>query len=330
MVSIIIPIYNVSSYIHQCLESVVKQTYKHLDVIMVNDGSTDGSEKIAQGFVDKDTRFKLINQKNEGLSVARNTGLNKAKGDFIFYLDSDDYLKPECIEKLVTIALAKQADVVQSNFYYDYPNHLLYDNKLENKVIIYSREEALTKLIEQQEIKNFAWGKLIRADIAKLYLFPKGKYFEDTLWIYLIIKASKKYVIVGEPMLYYLQRGTSISGSFSMRNIDQLELNAEKLKQIKKQESLEVYFKALRIFNNLILQHQSIISTTSTNINKIEYQAILDDYIVEFGLKNQFGIRHRISNSIVLRRLNSMYEKIANRLLTKTYWVTINKNSRSE
>ena len=65
MVSIIIPIYNVSSYIHQCLESVVKQTYKHLDVIMVNDGTTDGSEKIAQGFVDKDTRFKLINQKNE-------------------------------------------------------------------------------------------------------------------------------------------------------------------------------------------------------------------------------------------------------------------------
>jgi glycosyltransferase involved in cell wall biosynthesis len=326
MVSIIVPIYNVYGYIYQCLESIEKQTYKYLDVIMVNDGATDGSDKIAQTFADKDNRFKLINQKNAGLSVARNTGLNLAKGDFVFYLDSDDYLKQSCIEKLVEIALSKRADVVQTNFYYNYPNHLLFNDKYKNNVQFYSKKEALIKLIEQKEIKNFAWGKLIRADIAKLYLFPRGKYFEDTLWMYQIIKATEKYAISGEPLLYYLQRETSISGGFSMRNCDQLELNSERLKLIKQQESSQVYFKALKIFNDLILQHQSIVSKTSTKLNRTQYQELLNEYIMEFGLKEHFALRHRISNTMVLNLLNSIYQGIKNKFLRKSYWVFISKN----
>tara|TARA_B110000240_G_scaffold196821_1_gene250045 strand:- start:293 stop:1297 length:1005 start_codon:yes stop_codon:yes gene_type:complete len=329
LISIIIPVYNVEKYIEQCLESVCNQTYTNLEIILVNDGSTDNSGLLCDKFATKGARIKLIHKRNGGLSDARNVGTEHAKGDYIFYLDSDDYIKKNCIAVLYDSIQKYNADVVQANFYYDYPDYLLYNNKLKNKVIIYTKEEALTKLIEQQVIKNFAWGKLIRADIAKKHLFPKGKYFEDTLWMYQIIKASKKYVIVSKPMLYYLQRKTSISGSFSIRNIDQLELNAKRLKQIKKQEPSELYFKALKKFNDLILQHQFIISLKSNKLNKIEYQIILAKYIIEFGLKNQFCVRHHISNSIVLNRLNSICMNIKNIFFTKSYWITINKDENS-
>ena len=329
LISIIIPIYNVQEFLVKCVHSACSQTYKKIEIILVNDGSTDNSSDICNILAKQDERITVIHQKNGGLSDARNTGTKAANGAYIFYLDSDDYISIQCLESLSKEILKHDAEVAQANFYYDYPDYLLYNNKLKNKVIIYTKEEALTKLIEQQVIKNFAWGKLIRADIAKKHLFPKGKYFEDTLWMYQVIKASKKYVIVSKPMLYYLQRKTSISGSFSIRNIDQLELNAKRLKQIKKQEPSELYFKALKKFNDLILQHQFIISLKSKKLNKIEYQIMLAKYIIEFGLKNQFCVRHHISNSIVLNRLNSICMNIKNIFFTKSYWITINKDENS-
>lgn len=325
LISVIIPIYNIEEYLARCLNSVLSQTYQNLEIILINDGSTDCSGEICNQFAAVDNRIKVIHQENAGLAEARNVGTDSAHGDYLFYLDSDDYLDSECIEKLMKIAKDNDADVVQSNFYYDYSEYLLYHNKIKKIYVSYSCAEALDELIKQEEIKNFAWGKLIRTDIAKLYPFPKGKYFEDTLWMYQIIKAVRKYIISSEPLVYYFQRKNSISASFSMRNLDQLELYAQRLRLIKKQDATEVYVKALFYFNELLLQHQYILKNTSIDFERSAYQEKIDGYTHEFELKKHFGFRYIISNSRILSFFKSVFVKIKSRMSTKSYWEIIKK-----
>jgi glycosyltransferase involved in cell wall biosynthesis len=331
LVSIIIPVYNVEAYLHKCVNSIVNQTYKNLEIILVNDGSTDTCGAMCNEFAVLDDRIVVIHQENAGLAEARNVGTACATGDYIFYLDSDDYLDLECIEKLLKIAINTNATVVQANFFYSYSNHLLYFNKFENQVLCYSSDEAFNALIEQQEIKNFAWGKLIRSKTAKLFLFPKGKYFEDTVWMYQIVRASRKYVITGEALVYYNQRDSSISGSFSMRNLDQLEMNAERLKLIQKQESLKVYDRALYHFNALLLQQKSIIALRFlVGLNKPAYLAKIDSYILAFDLKKRFCFSHFISSSKVLSSIDTIYRKTKNKFFKKSYWTVIHKDLKSQ
>ena len=112
LVTVIIPVYNVEEYLRQCLDSVLAQTYKNLEVILVDDGSTDSSIKICQGYCDRDERFKLYKKKNGGASSARNLGLDRAKGDYLYFLDSDDYLKSIALERMVKCACQNNADLV--------------------------------------------------------------------------------------------------------------------------------------------------------------------------------------------------------------------------
>ena len=226
-VSIIVPIYNVENYLVRCIESLINQSYKEIEIILVNDGSKDSCGVICNKLQNKDDRIVVIHQENGGLSDARNTGLKKASGDYIFYLDSDDWLKEYCIERLVTKAQEYKADIVQCNFYYTYPEHLLQDNRgfkaYESEKLLNS-EQALDKLIANVEIKNFAWGKLIRSEIAEEEFFPKGKLFEDTFWTHRVISKAKRYLVLKEPLLFYLQRDNSISyNKFDKRNLDRLE-----------------------------------------------------------------------------------------------------------
>lgn len=327
MISVIIPVYNVDEFLRECVNSVISQNYRNIEVILVNDGSTDRSGSICIDLAMHDSRIKVINQKNGGLSHARNVGTEIAKGTYVFYLDSDDFISKDCLAKLHEASVKFKAEIVQSNFYYDYPDHLLFYNKFGNKIVLYSREKALDKLIAQEEIKNFAWGKLIKADIAKRIIFPKNKYFEDTVWMYQIMSSVVNYVIVGKPMLFYLQRGASISGSFSIRNLDQLELNAERLKHIANQDSLSLYNHALKVFNNLILKHQSIINSQAIQIDRNTYQKALDKYIKEFKLKKRFPFQHIVLKSFVLSTIISIYKKVEYKLLRTSYWVTIQKEN---
>lgn len=309
-VSIIIPIYNVSLYLENCLNSVLNQTYSNFEVMMVNDGSTDDSPQIAQKFVAKDHRFQLIHQANGGLSAARNTGLKHATGDFIFYLDSDDYLKKDCLEKLVQAQKEYNADVIQANFYYDYPDYLLYGNWLKGKNRIINQEESIILLLEQKEIKNFAWGKLIRSSIAQKHLFPEGKYFEDTLWMYLILKEVKIYVLVAEPLLYYLQRETGISGNFSIRNLDQLELEVERLKALEKDFSY-LYPKALKQFNQKVIQHTNLLKYLPIEEQQ-QYKKTLNDYKTNYQLRTHFAWDYRKEENQYLK----LGYKIKNKLIS--------------
>lgn len=226
LVSIIVPIYNVSNYLHRCISSVLEQTYSNLELVLVNDGSTDGSKEICESFDQKYSNVTVINKQNGGLSDARNVGVCEAQGDLIFYLDGDDWLDKNCIAKLVETFVLYDADIVQCNHYYSYSGYGFYNCKgFERKDwLLLDREQAIERLLYNQELKNFAWGKLMKASVAKQCLFPIGKLYEDTFWTHSILHLNRRTVLLKEPLLFYRQREGSISYSkFDYRSLHRLE-----------------------------------------------------------------------------------------------------------
>ena len=325
LISIIIPVYNVQEFLEKCVNSVSSQTYRNIEIILVNDGSKDDSGDICETLANQDDRISVIHQKNEGLSDARNTGTKAAHGDYLFYLDSDDYLSRDCLESLHNAILAQDAEVAQTNFYYDYTDYLLYNNNLNGKDKVYTREEAMHLLIKQKVIKNFTWGKLIRADIAKKNLFPKGKYFEDTFWKFHIIHECAKYAVLAEPRLYYLQRSRSISSSFTDKNMDQIEGEALRLDFIKEHYSANYYNESLRSFNNKILQFKQLIINLPSSAQSW-FKNELNKYINKYNLKNHFTIVYLIHENKILRKGFNLFKHIYGRLISHNVWVKIYKN----
>ena len=325
LISIIIPVYNVQEFLGKCVNSVSSQTYRNIEIILVNGGSTDDSGDLCETLANQDNRISVIYQKNGGLSDARNTGAKAAHGDYLFYLDSDDCISMDCLESLYKAILRHGAEVAQTNFYYDYTDYLLYNNNLKGKDKVFTREGAMRSLLEQEVIKNFAWGKLIRADIAKKHLFPKGKYFEDTFWKFYIIHECTTYVALAEPKLYYLQRSTSISGSFTDKNMDQIEGEALRLDFIKEHYAANYYNKSLRFFNDKILKFkQHIINSPSDQKSWFENE--LNKYIDKYNLKNHLAIAYLIHENKILRKGFNLYKRISGRLISHNLWVKIKKN----
>lgn len=289
LVSIIIPIFNVKTYLKACLDSVREQSYRHFEVIMINDGTKDNSAEIAQDYVNQDQRFHLFHQSNQGLSAARNEGLKHVKGQYVFYLDSDDRLVDVALELLVNAAEKHHAEVVQGNFYYDYPDYLLLNKLQKEPVITYTSEEAMWELLDQKTILNFAWGKLIQTNIAKECNFPVGKFFEDTLWIAQIIHRCRHYVAIQSPILYYLQRSMGISGGFSVRNLDQLEEELKRIEFLKDNYPKSYYKKALALLNKKLLLHNKLLKHLSQNEQK-KYLEKIQNIEKEYHLKSLFPL----------------------------------------
>ena len=240
-ISIIVPIYNVENYLIQCLDSLYSQVTPSMEVILVNDGSTDHSLKICNNYKNKYPNTIIVNKENGGLSDARNAGTAIATGKYIYYLDSDDWLAPNALKQLYDFAEEHLCETVQGNFYYAYSDHLLLDNRYVKETEIpftLSRKEAMKELIKNEYIKNFAWGKLYLTSIAKKYPFQKGVYFEDAFWQHHIINEVERYGVLPTPLYYYRQRENSISGNFSIRNLDLLKGYEERLKFIQKEYPL--------------------------------------------------------------------------------------------
>ena len=222
LVSVIIPVYNVERYLAQCVESVLAQTYRRLEIILVDDGSTDDSGMLCDALTQRDHRIRVIHKHNGGLSDARNAGTEACNGEFVIYLDSDDYLEQDAISALVRIQEESQAGVIIGNYYYTYSDHEDIAQPDTGTVEAYPRKEAIA-LLMQGKLQTFAWGKLIRADIAKRHLFPIGKLFEDHFWTHLVFQDCETVVYSSKPMVHYRQRGNSISFTFNLKRLDIIE-----------------------------------------------------------------------------------------------------------
>lgn len=229
LISVVVPIFNVQEFLPRCLDSLYSQSFDdNMEILLINDGSTDNSLAICKQYAENKNNTIIIDKENGGLSDARNIGTKAATGEYIYYLDSDDWLAPEAIETLYEYAIKNDCDIVQGSFYYAYDTRL---SKAEPRKAfqVLTKEEAMLELIKNNSIKDFAWGKLYRANIVKKHLFPKGKYFEDAYWQHLIINECNRYGVISTPLYYYRQRNTGISGTFSVRNIDLLRGYEERM-----------------------------------------------------------------------------------------------------
>lgn len=221
LVSLIIPVYNVENYLRKALLSVEKQTMKDIEVIIVNDGSTDGSSKIIDEFSERNKNFIVINQENKGLSEARNTGLNVSKGNYIAFMDSDDYIEPNFIECLYNAVVKNNADIACCNFNYYFPEK---DVKIYMPLTsipgTFSNTKALKKLILDFGVHYFAWNKLCKRSLffehnIRFY----DMYFEDIATSPRLFYHADKIVLLGKALYNYTNRKTSILNTMNINKI---------------------------------------------------------------------------------------------------------------
>lgn len=206
-VSIIVPVYNVEKYVKKCIKSLMNQTLEDIEIIVVNDGSTDNSLSIVEELAQEDNRIKIYTKENGGLSDARNYGLKKAKGKYIAFLDSDDYVKTDLYEKMYEKAKKEKSDMVECNFFWTYPK----ENN--NKALKKDIGEKYNNQIEMMEkARVVAWNKLYKREIIDRVgvEFPKGLRYEDIEFFYKLVPYIKNISFIKQPMIYYVQRKESI------------------------------------------------------------------------------------------------------------------------
>lgn len=206
LVSIIVPVYNVERYIHRAVESILNQSYRNIEIILVDDGSSDNCPQICDEYALKDKRIKVIHKKNGGLSDARNVGINIIKGEYITFVDSDDYIAANAIERFLQEMQAQNVDAICCGFSIIDSNGEIYDCCRCEKNIQYTGTDTAKRLIQDLYPYNFAWAKLYKKKLFDNIRFPTGRLYEDAATIYKIIsKANAVYFMTD--CLYYYERG---------------------------------------------------------------------------------------------------------------------------
>lgn len=225
MISVIIPVYNVQEYLTECVESVLNQEYKDFELILVDDGSTDNSGVYCDEFAKKDARVKVVHQQNSGLSEARNKGLEIALGDFITFIDSDDFIHQQMLRQLYLNLVEAEADVSVCGFQYVKSNKQPFDRKLSNRTNVISGREAAGMIINLSDRGMIiACSKLYRRTLFQNLKYPKGKLHEDEFVTYQLFDQAGIVVISEAKLYYYRLRKDSITGSrYSLKRLDKLE-----------------------------------------------------------------------------------------------------------
>lgn len=222
LISVIIPVYNVELYVGKCLDSVVQQTYRNMEIIVVDDGSTDSSGQICDEYKKKDSRFRVIHKKNEGLSASRNLAISLAKGKFITCIDSDDYIAENYIGELYNVLTKYNADISVCRFLYTFGNK---EDKRDGKndEFVYSKVEALKVLFGEKEFGHYAHQKLYKSEIIKKHPYPVGKAYEDVATTYKMFADANRVVYTQKQLYFYRQRPGSIISSDNGNKFDVIE-----------------------------------------------------------------------------------------------------------
>ena len=221
LVSVIIPVYNVEKYLKKCVESVLNQTYKNLDIILIDDGSTDLSGKMCDDWQKRDKRVTVIHKQNGGLSDARNAGLNVARGVYYAFVDSDDYISSDMIEVMVNSMDRNSCEIAICNIvrFTELGDSFLFYHPATGEQILLGEKRFQT--LSQPSVCN----KIFKANLFDNIRFPKGKYYEDTFVYHELLYRAKNIVLTGSDSYWYLERNDSIVGrpQYTIRYFDFIE-----------------------------------------------------------------------------------------------------------
>ena len=311
LISIIVPVYNVEQYLEKCVNSIINQTYKNLEIILVDDGAIDTSGKMCDELAKIDSRIKVYHKENGGLSDARNYGVERATGEYIGFVDSDDYIDSEMYEKLYEVIKKENTDVAECNLKIIYPDRVeLFTEKKYYSVC--TKQEYLEEYLKIEKVFGSACVRLINSKIAKKINFPVGKLYEDTYYAYGLINVADSYVIMDAPYYNYLMRENSITNArFNPRIFNLIEIveefhntvyeNYPGLEEAADCRRMYAYFSVL---NSILLEDEFK--------NNSYYPKIINYFKGNYKmiLKNKYINRSR-KLSVILIKLNiDLYRKV--------------------
>lgn len=219
LVSIIIPIYNAEKYLKKCIQSILEQTYSNIEVILVNDGSTDKSRDICDEYARQESRIHVIHQDNSGVSAARKNGLKKSMGNYIAFIDSDDWVEDTFVEKMYNVALEKNADMVACGYFEEYMDYVKIEGNRNGNIKVYSKTEALEELHTRNSIYPFLCNKIFkRKTLNELEDSVPVIIGEDYTIVVKAISRMQKIAVIEAPLYHYMQRkGSACNRGFDER-----------------------------------------------------------------------------------------------------------------
>lgn len=233
LISVIVPIYNVEKYLARCVDSIVNQTYKNLEIILVDDGSPDLCPQMCDDYAEKESRIKVVHKKNGGLSDARNAGMAVATGEYISFIDSDDYVSDDFIECLLDVMNKENSDIAECSVVKFYEDNRFDEFIDDLSVKTYDTQDAMSALIAENPFHQHVWNKLYKTELVKDIPYAVGKLNEDEFWTYRVFGRANKVARLNKTMYYYFQRNSSIMGvGYNIRRLDALEGKANRQKYI--------------------------------------------------------------------------------------------------
>lgn len=222
-VSVIVPVYNVEEYLDYCIKSILSQDYQNIEVLLIDDGSTDSSGAMCDSYAMEDERIRVIHKENGGLSSARNTGLLEMTGDFFSFVDSDDYVRTDYISRMLSYLNKDNSDMVICSFEKvigekDCSQFL----KTESDYEVYDRETIQFKMLSRQ-VPMYAHGKMFRNNLKKWIRFPEGRLFEDVPTVWNVVKHVNKVSYISDRLYFYRQRlGSIVNTKYRHERLDQV------------------------------------------------------------------------------------------------------------
>ena len=291
-VSVIVPIFKVEQYLEECLNSLINQSYRNIEIILVDDGSPDSCAEICNRYAATDGRILVIHKENGGLSDARNAGLDKASGEYVLFIDSDDYVADDMVKKLYALAENNSADIAVCYFqrvYEDgYREAIVEPTKIKE---LYNPKDLLKELYTTRNspIAFVAWNKLYKRSLFMEHdiRYPKGKYHEDTFITYRLLYHATSVAVVKEPLYFYRIRGGSImTEGISEKRLDNLEAMRGELEfyRIRGEKELSTmalnrYCKvSIELYNKISNIHNKKRSKEQQNEMYLEYKQVWSQY----------------------------------------------------
>ena len=260
LISIIVPVYKVEKYLEKCVNSILKQTYTNLEIILVDDGSPDKCGQLCDELAKTDDRIKVFHKENGGLSDARNYGVERANGEYIGFVDSDDYIHECMYEELYKAIKKSGTSIAECGVTRVYKNTLRPHYEGEDYFLVLDREGYLKEYLENKRLYGSAWCKLIHRDLAKKIKFPTGKIYEDAFYTLELLKTVDQYTLIsGNYYYYYIRENSITTRSFSSKDMDYIEIMNEiedytlaNFPIFKEQLLVRLTFAYISIFNQLL------------------------------------------------------------------------------
>lgn len=297
MISVIVPIYKVEKYLKRCVNSLLNQSYSDFELILVDDGSPDNCGNICEEYAVKDKRIRVVHKRNGGLSDARNAGLRIAKGEYIAFVDSDDWVATNYLETLLKVIELTDSDICECEVLKTTGEIENYKKK-DEKYTSYSSEKALELLICDKILHQYVWNKLYKRSCLKDIPFVVGKINEDEFWTYQVFGNARQITKISNVLYYYFQREGSIMGNhYNLKRLDALEAKSLRQQYIEKNFPALTKVSKINLFESCIYSGQMTLKFLEKNEKK-QAKIIIDNirkqYSCDIRLLLQMGGSERL------------------------------------